>query len=105
MDDAHPSDATDEIPKGLGAMFVFGVKSAPRRLEMSSVLLQPHVDVKGETMWCRWYGTRPSALRKKRPHHCERRSIAGCGQPRTPIMLREFEKMQVGRSRAITLPR
>ncbi len=53
-----------------------------------------------------WYGIPCFALHKKRTHHCQLRSIAVCcGQPNTPIMLREFVKMQVGSSRSITLPR
>lgn len=46
IDDANPSDATDErrMSKRFGAMFLFGVMSEPSLLDTSTVLLQPHVD-------------------------------------------------------------
>ena len=46
--------------------------------------------------WYTWYKIRCFALHEKRTHHGQLRSIVVCyGQPKTPIMLRQFVKVQV----------
>jgi hypothetical protein len=56
--------------------------------------------------WCTWYGIPCFPLHKKSTHHWQLRSIAVCcGPPKTPVMLPEFEKVQVGSARVNLLPR
>jgi hypothetical protein len=46
--------------------------------------------------WCTWYRNPWFALHKKRTQHGQLRSIAVCcGQSKTPIVLRQFAKVQV----------